>query len=274
MKAMEKISLCGLVPVVVIDSADDAVPAAKALLAAGIQVMEITMRTEAGLQAIKNVADGCPQMLVGAGTILTLEKCREAVKAGAEFIVSPGFNEKIVAWCVASDIPITPGCVTPTEIEMALAHDVRTVKFFPADIYGGVKACKALYGPYKAAGVSFIPTGGINGDNLAEYADKPYIHAIGGGWLCSPADVNRHDFAKITATARAAIDILLGFNLAGLEQGGSREIRTNSVRRAVFYLRQRGFIPDEKSYRYEGETLIAASLQSDTADYTLRLLPK
>lgn len=233
MNSLEKIGLCGLVPVVVIDNAEDAVPTAEALLAAGLQVMEITMRTEAGMKAIKNVADACPDMLVGAGTILTLEKCREAVAAGAKFIVSPGFNEKIVTWCMANDVPITPGCVTPTEIEMALAHGIRTVKFFPADVYGGVKACKALYGPYKAADVSFIPTGGVNNDNLAEYADKPYIHAIGGGWLCNAADISNNNFAAITETVRQAIDILLGFEIAHL--GINQEDATSSINIAEMF---------------------------------------
>jgi 2-dehydro-3-deoxyphosphogluconate aldolase/(4S)-4-hydroxy-2-oxoglutarate aldolase len=214
MNSLERIHLAGLVPVVVIDNADDAVPAAQALLDAGLDVMEITMRTAAGIQAIKNVAASCPDMLVGAGTILTLEKCQEAVDAGAQFIVCPGFNEKIVSWCVDHNIAITPGCVTPTEIDMALAYGIKTVKFFPADVYGGVNACKALYGPYKAADVSFIPTGGISNDNLAEYADKPFIFAVGGGWLCPTADIANHKFAAITETVRKTIDIFLGFEFA------------------------------------------------------------
>ena len=112
------------------------------------------------------------------------------------------------------NVPITPGCVTPTEIDMALSYGIKTVKFFPADVYGGVKGCNALYGPYKVAGVSFIPTGGVNNDNLPEFADQPYIHAVGGGWLCKTADIKNHNFDVITASVKKAISILLGFEFA------------------------------------------------------------
>jgi 2-dehydro-3-deoxyphosphogluconate aldolase/(4S)-4-hydroxy-2-oxoglutarate aldolase len=215
--------MTGLVPVVVIENAEDAVPAAEALLAGGLDIMEITMRTEEGIQAIKNVAEACPEMLVGAGTVLTLEKCQEAVAAGAQFIVAPGFNEKIVAWCVENDVAVTPGCVTPTEIEAALAYGVHVVKFFPAGTYGGVGACKSLYGPYRSANISFIPTGGVDLSNLAEYADKPYIHAVGGSWLCKTSAIASHDFDSITAVARASIDVLLGFELAHVGINGADE---------------------------------------------------
>jgi 2-dehydro-3-deoxyphosphogluconate aldolase/(4S)-4-hydroxy-2-oxoglutarate aldolase len=227
MNTLEKIGLTGLVPVVVINDAEDAVPAAKALLKGGLDIMEITMRTEAAIQAIKNVAEALPEMLVGAGTVLTLEKCKEAVDAGAKFIVSPGFNEKIVAWCVENEVAVTPGCVTPTEIEAALAHGVNTVKFFPSGTYGGAQACKALYGPYRAANVSFIPTGGVNNDNLTEFADKPYIHAVGGSWLCRSSAIASHDFASITESARTAIDVLLGFEVAHV--GINQEDRESSL---------------------------------------------
>ena len=221
MNTLERIGAAGLVPVVVINNAEDAVPAAEALLAGGLDIMEITMRTDAGIQAIKNVSENCPDMLVGAGTILTLEKCQEAVEAGAKFIVSPGFNEKIVAWCVENQVPVTPGCVTPTEIEAALAYGINVVKFFPAGTYGGIQACKSLYGPYRSANVAFIPTGGVNNDNLADFADKPYIHAIGGSWLCSSSDISNHNFDAITKSARTAIDVLLGFELAHVGINGA-----------------------------------------------------
>ncbi|MCC6148597.1 MAG: bifunctional 4-hydroxy-2-oxoglutarate aldolase/2-dehydro-3-deoxy-phosphogluconate aldolase [Anaerolineaceae bacterium] len=214
MNVLEQIGNIGLVPVVVIENAEDAVLAAKALLDAHLGIMEITMRTAAGIQAIKNVRAACPNMLVGAGTILSLEKCKEAVDAGAQFIVSPGINPVIVEWCVKNDIVVTPGCVTPTEIDTALSFGIRIVKFFPADVYGGVNACNALYGPYKSAGIKFIPTGGVNNDNLPEFADKPFIHAVGGGWLCKTSDITNHNFALITENAKKAIDVLLGFEVA------------------------------------------------------------
>lgn len=213
MTVMEKINLIGLVPVVVVDHAEDGPKIAKALLNGGIGVMEITMRTAAGIEAIKLVKKEVPEMLVGAGTVLTLEKCQESVLAGAEFIVSPGFNPVVVDWCVQNNVPVTPGCVTPTEIEMALARNIKTVKFFPAGVYGGIKACSALYGPYKSAGVKFIPTGGIDLNNLDDYSDKEYIHAIGGGWLCNAKAVEAGDFDAITETAKRSVNQLLGFEV-------------------------------------------------------------
>lgn len=225
MNVLDRIGNAGLVPVVVIDNAEDAAPAARALLDAGLDIMEITMRTSAGIQAIKNVRALEPDMLVGAGTILTLEKCKEAIEAGAQFIVSPGINPVIVEWCVTNNKIITPGCVTPSEIEKALSFGLNTLKFFPADVYGGVSAMTALQGPYKSVGVKFIPTGGVNDDNLTEFADKPFIHAIGGGWLCKTADITNHNFAAITENVKKTIDILIGFEIAhvGINQDTAEE---------------------------------------------------
>ena len=211
-KAMDLIGKAGLVPVIAIDDANDAPAAAKALLTGGLPIMEITMRTDAGLEAIRYVKETYPQILVGAGTVLNIEKARESVEAGAEFIVSPGFNPEIVKWCLDNKIDITPGCVTPTEIEKAMSFDLNILKFFPASIYGGIKGLKSLAGPYRM--IKFIPTGGINDDNLTDYADKPFIHAIGGGWLCSSSDIRSHNFKNITSVVKKAIDILLGFELA------------------------------------------------------------
>lgn len=214
MNVLERIGSIGLVPVVVIEDAKDAVPTAKALMDAGIGVIEITMRTDAGIQAIKNVRAGFPEILVGAGTVLTLDKCKEAVEAGAQFIVAPGFNPEIVEWCLENDVAITPGCATPTEIERALSYGLKVLKFFPANVYGGVKGCAALYGPYKSAGVKFIPTGGISNDNITDYADKPFIHALGGSWMCKTADIAAHNFDIITENGKKAVDLLLGFEIA------------------------------------------------------------
>ncbi len=214
MQAIERLGKAGLIPVVVVESVEDALQCAKALLDAGLDVMEITMRTSAGIDAIRAVSEAYPSMLTGAGTVLTVEKAKEAVDAGAQFIVSPGFSPEVVAWCIDNQVPVTPGCVTPSEITQALSYGLKVLKFFPADVYGGIKGCKALYGPFQSANVRFIPTGGINNDNLAEFADKPFIHAIGGGFLCNPADVKKRDFAAITTAAQKAISTLLGFELA------------------------------------------------------------
>ncbi len=320
MNVLERIGNAGLVPVVVIEKAEDAAAAAKALLDAGLDVMEITMRTAAGIEAIKNVRAAHPQMLVGAGTILTLEKCKEAVEAGAQFIVSPGFNPVIVKWCIDHQVAVTPGCVTPTEIETALSFGLTTVKFFPADVYGGVKGCAALYGPYQSAGIKFIPTGGVNNDNLAEFADKPFIHAVGGGWLCKTTDISGHNFAAITDNTRKAIEVLLGFEVAhvGINQDNEQDalalaqamnkafgfavkegnssnfastfieitksrylganghlaVKTNSIPRAIHYLKQRGFEVDLETAKYKGEKMIAVYLKDEFGGFAMHLLQK
>lgn len=187
----------GVIPVVVINNADDAVPTAKALLAGGINVMEITLRTPAAIDAIGRVSRECPDMITGAGTVLNAEQCRAAIAAGAEFIVSPGLSAGVVEEAKKSDVPVIPGCVTPTEIMAALDMGIKTVKFFPAQVYGGLSAMKALAAPF--GGVKFIPTGGVNADNLSEYLAAPFIEAVGGSWLCTAKDISGGNFGKITA---------------------------------------------------------------------------
>jgi len=209
---LKKIGDTGLVPVVVIDDAELAAPTAKALIDGGLDIMEITMRTDQGIKAIKNVKKAYPDMLIGAGTVLTLDKAKESVDAGAEFIVSPGLDTELVEWCQNKKVAITPGVVTPTDIQQALKYNLTILKFFPAGVFGGVKGCKALYGPYRM--VKFIPTGGANKDNLGDYADKNFVHAIGGSWLCKASDINNKNFDKITQNVSESINILLGFELA------------------------------------------------------------
>lgn len=202
MEVLERMRTCGVVPVVVLENADDAVDTARAMLAGGIDIMEITFRTAAAADSIAKVAVEVPEMLVGAGTVVTLEQCKKAVASGAKFIVSPGYDEEVVSWCCENNIPVTPGCVTPTEIMYALKHDLRVIKFFPANVYGGLTALKSLAGPF--GGVKFIPTGGVGQSNLAEFAVSPVIHAVGGSWVCPKADISAHNFEKITSLCRAA----------------------------------------------------------------------
>lgn len=221
MEVLERLHNAAVVPVVVLDDADDAVPTAKAILAGGVDVMEITFRTAAAADSIAAVAKQCPEMLVGAGTVITLEQCKKAVSYGAKFIVAPGYNEEVVSWCVENSIAVTPGCVTPTEIMAAMAHGLKVLKFFPANVYGGLDAMKALSGPF--GGIKFIPTGGVNGKNLGEYLSAPFIHAVGGSWLCAKADIAAHNFDKITALCREARRIALGFEFAHMG------INTNSA---------------------------------------------
>ena len=201
MKVLDRLHGCGVVPVVVLDDVKDAVATAKALLAGGVDVMEITFRTAAA-DSIKAVAENCPDMLVGAGTVITLDQCKQAVECGAKFIVSPGFDEEVVRWCVENGIAVTPGCVTPSEIMAAMKLGLTVVKFFPAGVYGGLSAMKALSGPF--GGIKFIPTGGVNSHNIGEFIAAPFIHAVGGSWVCPKADIAAGNFEKITTLCKQA----------------------------------------------------------------------
>ena len=224
---LEKMHLLGVVPVVVLDDAKDAVPLANAMKAGGVPCAEITLRTAAGLDSIAAMAAMGDGMLVGAGSVMTLDQCRDALSAGAKFIVSPGFNAKVVEYCVEREITVLPGCVTPTEIMAAMELGLDTVKFFPANVYGGLSAMKALNGPFPK--LKFIPTGGVNAANLAEYLAAPFIQAVGGSWLCAKADVNAGNFDKITALCQEARRAVLGFELGHIgintpDKGASMEI--------------------------------------------------
>ena len=212
MDVLSRLAAAGVVPVVVLDNAADAVPTAKAMVAGGIDVMEITFRTAAAADSIRAVAAEVPEMLVGAGTVLNLEQCKLAVECGAKFIVSPGYDEETVAWCVENGVAVTPGCVTPTEIMAALKHGLKVVKFFPANVYGGLNAIKALSGPF--VGLKFIPTGGVYQQNLGEFVSNPSIHAVGGSWVCPKADIAAHNFDKITQLCAEARRGVMGFELA------------------------------------------------------------
>ena len=145
-------------------------------------------------------------MLVGAGTVISLEQCARAIDAGAKFIVSPGFDDEVAEMCIQRAIPITPGCVTPTEIMRALRLGIQVIKFFPAGVYGGVKAMKALAAPFGS--VKFIPTGGVDAGNLAEYVDKPFVCAVGGSWLCPKSEIAAGNFERIARLCRESQEIV------------------------------------------------------------------
>ena len=203
---MDRLQKCSIVPVVVLDDAKDAVPTAKALLAGSVDVMEITFRTAAAADSIKAVSESRPDMLVGAGTVVTLEQCKQALECGAKFIVSPGFDPEVVSWCVERNVPITPGCVTPTEIMAAMKLGLNVVKLFPAGVYGGLKAMKALSAPF--GGIKFIPTGGVDAKNLKEYLEAPFVHAVGGSWLCPKKEIAAGNFDAVTTLCREASEIV------------------------------------------------------------------
>lgn len=212
MKYTERLGNNAVVPVVVLDDVYHAIPTAKALLAGGIDVMEITLRTAAAMDSIKLVSEQCPEMLVGAGTVVNVDQAKAVVEAGAKFIVSPGFDAELVQWCRNHDISVTPGCVTPTEIMAALKLGVNVVKFFPANVYGGLNAMKNLSAPF--GNVKFIPTGGVNGQNIGEYAAAPFIHTVGGSWVCTKNDIAAGNFDRITMLCKEAVANSLGFELA------------------------------------------------------------
>jgi 2-dehydro-3-deoxyphosphogluconate aldolase/(4S)-4-hydroxy-2-oxoglutarate aldolase len=208
---LKKIGDIGIVPVVKIDDAKDAVFLGRALLKGRLPVAEITFRTSAAEEAIKRITDELPEMLVGAGTVLTIEQAQRAVDAGAKFIVCPGFNTPVVEFCINKGIPITPGCSNPTDIEMALSYGLEVVKFFPAEAFGGLSTLKAISGPYGM--IKFIPTGGIDTKNINDYLSFNKVLACGGSWMVKDELIRSGNFEEITRLAREVVNIILGFEL-------------------------------------------------------------
>ena len=199
----EKFSKIGIIPVVVLEDVKDAEPLGKALKEGGLPCAEVTFRTAAAEEAIRIMAEKFPDMLVGAGTVLTTEQADRAAAAGAKFIVSPGLNPDVVAHCVKKGIPVTPGTCTPTDVEKALSFGLDVVKFFPAEPAGGLNFIKAIAAPY--AGVKFMPTGGINANNVRDYLKYDRIIACGGSWMVKGDLIKAGDFNKIKElTAEAA----------------------------------------------------------------------
>jgi 2-dehydro-3-deoxyphosphogluconate aldolase/(4S)-4-hydroxy-2-oxoglutarate aldolase len=204
---MEQIKRKRLVPVVVIDDVATAIPLAETLLAAGLDVMEITFRTAAAPDAIHAISGKFPQMLVGAGTLLTPEQVDQAVAAGAKFGVAPGLNEKVIGRARTHKLPMLPGVMTPTEIEKAIELGCRMLKFFPAEPAGGVKMLQTFWGPYSQTGISFVPLGGVNAKNMADYLALPAVSAIGGSWMVENKLIAAKDWAQIGARTREALTI-------------------------------------------------------------------
>lgn len=205
-KVLEEIQKIGIVPVVVLDDEKDAKPLAKALCEGGLPCAEVTFRTKAAKESIRIMAKEYPQMLVGAGTVLTTEQVDRAIKAGAKFIVSPGLNPKIVSYCIEKGIPVTPGCQTPSDIEKALELGLDIVKFFPAEPAGGLPMIKALAAPYTE--VMFMPTGGINPKNVVDYLKFDRILACGGSWMVKGDLVKEGKFDEITTLVKEAAKIV------------------------------------------------------------------
>ena len=212
MDMIKQLSLAGLVPVIAVNDAQDAIPLCKALSDGGLPVAEITFRTSAAEEAIRLVHEQLPDVILGAGTVLTCEQVDRAIAAGATYIVSPGLNPDVVKHCIEKGIPVVPGCGNPSDIEVALSLGLKTVKFFPAEALGGLKLIKAIAAPY--VDVTFMPTGGINEKNLVEYLSFKKIVACGGSWMVKDDLIKAGEFDKIEALTREAVEQMLGFELA------------------------------------------------------------
>ncbi len=204
--AAEQFAQYGVIPVVVLHDAKDAAPLAHALCEGGLPCAEVTFRTDAAEESIRIMAEKYPQMLVGAGTVLTIDQVDRAVSAGAKFIVSPGFDPEVVDYCISRNIPIFPGCITPSEVAQAVKRGLNNVKFFPAEQAGGVAMIKAMAAPYTK--MKFMPTGGINAGNLKEYLSCDKIFACGGSWMVKGDMVRAGEFDKIKAMTKEAVDLV------------------------------------------------------------------
>jgi 2-dehydro-3-deoxyphosphogluconate aldolase/(4S)-4-hydroxy-2-oxoglutarate aldolase len=211
---LRKIADVGIVPVVKLDTPDQALPLGRALIAGDLPIAEITFRTDAAEESIKRLSAELPDLLVGAGTVTTVEQAKRAVAAGAKFLVSPGFNPTVVRYCVDNNIPITPGVNSPSQIEQGLELGLTALKFFPAEQSGGIEMLKAFAGPY--GGVRYIPTGGVNAKNMADYLTFNKVLAVGGSWMVKPELLAAQNYAEITRLCREAVMTSLGFDLRHL----------------------------------------------------------
>ena len=228
---MNELYLIGLIPVIKIENPDDAVPLAKALIDGGLPAAEITFRTACAAEAIKNITDTYPDMLVGAGTVLTTEQVDAAIAAGSKFLVSPGLNPKVTAYALSKGITMLPGCSNPSDVEAALELGLNTVKFFPAEAAGGLKMLKAMAAPYGQ--LKFMPTGGISADNLLEYLKFGKIVACGGSFMVKDELVKEKKWDEITALTRNAVKTMLGFEF--LHMGMNNDNKEEAERGAKLF---------------------------------------
>lgn len=316
---VDELENVGIVPVIKLENVDDAEKLAKALVDGGINCAEVTFRAAGADKVIKKMTKAFPDMLVGAGTVLTCEQADAAIKAGAKFIVAPGFNEKVVKHCLDKGVPAAPGVSSASEIERAMELGLDFVKFFPAEQAGGLPYIKAVSAPYSS--MRFMPTGGVTADNLNTYLSFKKIVCCGGSWIVPPALVNAGDWAGITALCREAIGKMLGFNLVhvglncanpaeaenvadkferafGFEKKvgnssvfastyvemmkqpfkgthGHIAVATNSVKRALYQLKFRGFEADESSVKYNADGVMnVAYLKGEFGGFAVHLVLK
>lgn len=226
---IDQLKLIGIIPVIAIDNADDAEPLAQALIDGGLPCAEVTFRTAAAKDAITRITKKYPAMLVGAGTVLTIDQVKTAVDAGVKFIVSPGLNPKVVEYCVTNNIPITPGTATPSDVEHAIELGLDTVKFFPAEGNGGLPYLKAISGPYNK--MKFIPTGGIDETNILSYLKFDKIVACGGSWMVKQDMIAKKQFEEIKKLTARAVQLMLGFDIrhVGMNCANETEAMSNAA---------------------------------------------
>lgn len=231
----DAIASTGVLPVINVPKPELAEPLAKALIDGGMTALEITLRNESALDSVRIIKRAYPEFIVGAGTVLSVSDAERAIAAGADFIVSPGFDEEVVDYCLERGILIVPGCCTPTEMQAAVKKGLTTLKFFPAELSGGMAAIKLLSGPFPK--VKFVPTGGITFDNLGEYLSSDKILACGGSFMANADQVKRGDFEAITAACKRAMDISLGFELAhvGINHDSAEQAYKNIDRVAQIF---------------------------------------
>ncbi len=209
---MKQIFDIGFVPLIVIDDANDAIPLARALVKGGIPVAEVTFRTNAAGDAIRKMSAEVPEIIVGAGTVHNVEQAQAAVDAGATFIVTPGFNPAVIEWCLKHHVDVIPGTVSTADLEQALAFGLNVCKFFPAEAYGGIQTLKALSGPYKE--ITFMPTGGVNAENMNDYLALPNVAAVGGSFMAPDKMLKNKDWDEISALCQKTLAEHFGFELA------------------------------------------------------------
>lgn len=246
MELLERIAGIGIVPVVKINRAEDALPLATALYNGGIDCAEITFRSEFAESSIQTIRKNLPDMLLGAGTVLTVDQAKAAVAAGADFIVTPGFNETVVDWCLSENIPVIPGVSTASEVELALTKGLHDLKFFPAESSGGARKIKDLSAPY--ANVRFMPTGGINASNMHEYLSLPNVIAIGGSFMLPEDKIMAGDFAAIEELSRNAIKAMLDYQLIHLGVNSENSEEAEATARLLCDLFQFSYYKKPKSH--------------------------
>lgn len=276
-KLLERVYGSSLLPVVAIENSEDAVELGKTFLNAGVCLIEITFRTEAAAEAIEKLAGSGLDITVGAGTVLTTEMAEKAVRAGAEFLVTPGFDEEVIKWAVEREVPIFPGVTSPGDITKAMRFGLDVVKFFPSESIGGIKMLKSLSGPFK--NMRFIPTGGISQKNIGDYMNLGNVLACGGSWICPTGMISGHEYDKIYQLTAEAESLIHGFSLqrvdirteekndtapdfaanmigtlktAGKGSRGRITVGVRNVERAAAYLKICGCSVDEGSVVKEG----------------------